>query len=424
MSKIPLALPALTLIAMVQAQANVPLDLQILNLKSGQAIDYPLAFVYGKTTHAGSSISVNGIPWPIAGGQFKALVKLRPGRNSVVLNVAGDSAVFPLQYQPKTNTRFMRLVYFLGSDQYGDFEAPAGMPNKVEDAVARIRLAGLLMQTFYAETGARMAKTVLGQADAPLKTFRLELDSNEEPIVHVVTSKTHTAAQLRAMRSTASYPLAHDQIHAQLGGGTLKQAVIMGFSNKVYYEAQAANGDGSAWGGGSLDGSGDGGTTACNLYAWAPSLAEFMGAMTNTKAPEAGLCRDWNFGTYFQNYSLTVGGWFHEMGHTFGLGHTSAGIMSADIGVTFRFFLIQDPVNKQKVYAPDTEKPDLWWDRSQASMWAGAYFKVEPVSMRPYLARTRVGSDAGGASIAAGSWRLDGKRVGITVSPPKFSRLP
>lgn len=423
---------ALALVVLGAAGMARSQSMQILNAKSGDALDYPLAFLYGSTTAQATEVKVGGIVWPVRGGHFKALVRLKPGVNDIAFEFGAVKETFTLRFMPKVNPKFVRVVYFLGSDQDGAFESPAGMPNQVADAVARIKLASLLMQTFYAESWKRTVESVRGTQGLAKKTFRLETDANGEPIIHVVKSTQRTAAQWRAIASNTAYGQAHTEIRSKLGGSaTYKQAVIMGFSNRQHYVDQTAAGTGVAWGGGSLNGSGNGATSGCTLYAWAPTLEGFVGAFTNKTVPEAGLCRDWNKATYMGNYSTTLGGWYHEIGHTFGLGHTAYGIMSGQIDQIYRFFMIEDVSRNNQVLSPANELPNTWWHSSEVGTPDSDYFTVTPFS-----SAIRIGVNGrveaaravpfSGVLCAGGSscYSLDGRNLGSLRSVPNFPALP
>ncbi|HKP96294.1 MAG TPA: hypothetical protein VJ385_11090 [Fibrobacteria bacterium] len=393
--------------------------MKILNALPSETLEYPLAFLYGSAALDSGTVKVDGISWPVRNGHFKVLAKLKPGLNDLAFDFGSAKESFAVRYQPKSNPKYVRLVYFLGSDQDGSFPAPAGMPNGVAEAVARIKLGGLLMQTFYAESGKRTTEAVNGSRGLQKRTFRLELDADGEPVVHVVKSVRRTAAEWRAQPSNTAYGEVHDEIRKILGNeGTFKQAVIMGFSNRDHYVAQKAAGTGVAWGGGSRDGSGNGATTGCTLYAWAPSLAEFVPAFSNRRVPEASLCRDWDYATYMGNYSTTLGGWFHEIGHTFGLGHTDYGIMSPQIDKVNRFFMIEDAIRKNEYLLPEKELPNTWWYTSQTSMWQGDFFATQPAALAYGGAEPRQGAFPAESGAGFHGWRwerggysLDGRTV-------------
>jgi hypothetical protein len=290
--------------------------------------------------------------WPVVAGRFKALVPLAPGCNDMTFATTGASAEFALTYAPQTNPRRVRPVYIITADGDGSFDAAPGEANDVASAVARIRLAARLMQTFTAEK-----MQVQGQGR---RTFRLETDAAGVPVVQVFRSDL-TTAQAYAMDAGALW----GHFYGELGlgnGDDVKVIAIMGMS---HYDAATgtllAHG---ALGGGHL--AMFGGT---GLHTWATSLDDLVAHLSDTTFIDTSVLSDDSAGrgTYWANFSTGIGAAMHELGHTLSLPHPADGLTTMGRGLDHfnRAFMLSEPYSSAgpglDVIQPSDE---VGWDRS------------------------------------------------------------
>ena len=91
----------------------------------------------------------------VRNGRFKFLVRLRRGENKFVFGTMGFAASVSSSYalsvfrETKTPpSKVVKLVYLVPADGEGEFQAPDGMGNSVDEAVPRIALAAELVQCF------------------------------------------------------------------------------------------------------------------------------------------------------------------------------------------------------------------------------------------------------------------------------------
>ena len=91
----------------------------------------------------------------VRNSRFKFLVRLRRGENKFVFRTmgfaVGSSSSYALSVFRETKAppaKVVKLVYLVPADGEGEFQAPDGMGNGVEEAVPRIALAAELVQCF------------------------------------------------------------------------------------------------------------------------------------------------------------------------------------------------------------------------------------------------------------------------------------
>lgn len=108
--------------------------------------------------------------WPIHNNQFKAIVQLHAGDNTIHLETSNDQAAIHIHYELPLTTKFVRPIYIVctDDDSHGQFQGPEGTDCSSESACSRIALGTRLLQSFTAE---KLREHGLGR-----KTFALECD--------------------------------------------------------------------------------------------------------------------------------------------------------------------------------------------------------------------------------------------------------
>eukprot|EP01087_Luapelamoeba_hula_P016945 TRINITY_DN5273_c0_g1_i1.p1 TRINITY_DN5273_c0_g1~~TRINITY_DN5273_c0_g1_i1.p1 ORF type:complete len:784 (-),score=87.02 TRINITY_DN5273_c0_g1_i1:97-2418(-) len=124
--------------------------------------------------------------WPIVQGHFKVLALLSEGPNTISFSAGRYAHTLKVVYNPavgaNTTGKFVRMVYLVAKGEDGSFQVPNGVPNDLNEAVQRLKLGALLMQTFCAES---MKRHGLGR-----RTFTLEMDDEDGlPKVTIFHSK-------------------------------------------------------------------------------------------------------------------------------------------------------------------------------------------------------------------------------------------
>jgi hypothetical protein len=319
------------------------MEIGVENLREGEAVGYPLVLLEGHVRCAGGALEDPSLPancfldatisglstrwrWPVArhSGAFKTFVLLpSAGEFSITLRLEAPDCerVFHVVYSPPTAPKFTVRFYYQKSSDATDsaqgFDAPHGVDTSDAAAVARIQTAALLMQTATAEM---MYAAGLGR-----RSFALEFEDGL-PAVRLLRS-SFSDATARSIRDQELIQRVGQDITTQ-GLDTdaeheFKHAVILGCST---YNPETRKAEGhTALGGGKVGIFG-----SCGLHTWPSRLEELTACcLNNAKIDTTRLLDDSCYrGTFWANFSTGIGAFLHELGHTFGLGHSESGIMA------------------------------------------------------------------------------------------------
>jgi hypothetical protein len=85
-------------------------------------------------------------------------------------------------YLPLLQNPPVHLAIVLARDSDGTYEAPPERPNGLEEAVKRLRVAGLLWQAYTAEQLFRVFPSGLGRGESYRRSFRLEEEWMEDTL--------------------------------------------------------------------------------------------------------------------------------------------------------------------------------------------------------------------------------------------------
>lgn len=317
---------------------------KVTNHKVGDVVRYPLALLCGvcPSDEASSSVFVANcssrnpdtfISWPLIYGKFKLFVLLVPGKNELILKERLKSEEncqsFTLVFEPLTSfpSNYIRLVYVLCQDapEEGNFQGPHGEDCSVESACDRIALGMQMLQTTMSES--------LSASGMSRKSFRLEQSKDfGKPFVHVFRSKLCYDEAIGMTAGDVWSYVATELMNSELRDGDRCKFVAFvswtryhdGAEPKTYAEVLSRTTGHVMIGAGGLALCG----TGC-LYTWARSVEELPPRLYDSRPVDRLRFMDGsNYrGTLSACYSSSLGGVLHEMGHTFGLGHTAEGIM-------------------------------------------------------------------------------------------------
>ncbi len=313
------------------------------NFRDGETFGYPLVRLYGNFPSGGEgTVTVTNLStqqsarWPIFNDDYKAFVKLGPGPNQIQLNFNGAVQNLTLNYQPPSNpAKTVKLFFYLGSDGTGAIDAPPGMDNSMAEAIKRIQVDGLMLQSFYAETLKSSVEKQEGLSNLPKSTFALELNQNNDPIVHVVRGSQSQLAlwtrnngpqDLIDARTIFSSNSSYDHPNSLFLGYTGISHLDPATGN---YRAGLANGGGGSEPFGYGMGSIGGGTSMIhsgNLIFHPRSFEQIASAFADDTPFEPGYTVEDSDarGNRWGSLTSTLGGWAHEAGHGLGLYHPDA----------------------------------------------------------------------------------------------------
>ncbi|XP_053652519.2 uncharacterized protein [Cherax quadricarinatus] len=308
--------------------------LEVTNLRNGEVLPHRLCLLRVVGTqpeatcaaiHNQSDNSRNGALWKIHHGGFNALVPLVKGTNDLRIICGTEETTIQVVYKPLDIPRFIRLVYITCMNE-DKFQGPKEMERSPNTAVRKIQTGALVLQAFVAET---LAAEGLGR-----RTFRFELDTEGNPIVHVIQlpltiREAHKFTEERLWETSALHILS-----SHLSDKMCKYVAFFGgtrFSNpdKISLKNETeimglTKGQVSLGGGGlALVGTGA-------LYSWATEVDQVMDAMQDPTPVDSTSLMDFSGGrgTWGACYGTHLGSVLHELAHTLDLGHTPHGIMA------------------------------------------------------------------------------------------------
>lgn len=312
----------------------------VTNHKPGSIVHYPLVLLSGVCRSDCSTASVfvanlSGLcpdhftPWPTAYGAFKVIVQLVRGRNDLVLKHDRDCQTFTLFFEPVLHNqcKYVRLVYVTCSDapQNGNFQGPEEENCSIESACNRIGLGMQILQMAMAET---LAASGIGN-----KSFCLECTEEGKAVVHVFESELRYGEALAMTSEDIWNYVATELMNSKLRDGD--RCKFVAFLSWTRYQGDGVRPTTHGEVMKRVSGHvmiGAGGLALCGtgcLYTWAQNADELSGRLYDTRRVDyLRFMDDSNYrGTLSACYSSSLGGVLHELGHTFGLGHTADGIM-------------------------------------------------------------------------------------------------
>ena len=165
------------------------------NYYNYDTVNYPVIRLYGVWSNNQGELqvtlnsSVLPYKWKYRNTIFKVFIKLSIGRNTIILtDNDGNTKTVNIYYDLPTinpNQPILKLVLYDSYDGTGVCDAPPSRTdNTLQDNINRVKTDGLLLQSFFAEAYRAARHKQEGLFGLPFTTFNLELDSNQEPVVH------------------------------------------------------------------------------------------------------------------------------------------------------------------------------------------------------------------------------------------------
>jgi len=382
-----------TVLATDQKHLRPPLaSITIENFENGETVRYDLPLLTG--TAQGTSdliIYVNGATtqWSVNDGRWRAFVSLREGTNHLTLMTKwGGYLSFYLEYLPLANDKTIRLVYLLGSDSAGNFDAPPGVSNALVDAIPRIQLAGRMIQSLTAE--------LFADKGLPRQTFRLLTGADKAPIVETQISPL-SVNELRSMDGLQLWfhfvglmrdiPNRENIIDFAIIADTHFDPSI----NPTIPLAHTALGAFplALFGGGSI-------------HSWPTTVDKIESRYTDSRPTEPFLFPEFGRSNqYWSNATTSVGAAMHELGHTFGLGHPDPGdaanLMNRGFDYLNRAIVTFEP--GLGAIDPASDLMPRWDDSSIAILRDNPWFAAAPpapATANVFVTSTPYNGDLGG----------------------------
>ena len=304
-----------TVFGAIRAEAaETPETIRVTNFRDGDTVRFPVPLLKGELGKDDSIAVENASPTPafradglVRDGRFKILCELAPGTNRIRLKSKNAETILVLNYAPQTNPYFVRAIYM--TDKSGNTEYQSTRPDDPQNYQAKIATALTLMQTFTAE---RMHELGFGR-----QTFNLETDAAGRVKVHVFKG-SRDAEDYYKLNDQLWYVRVAAELDKEFPTRKAKNVVIAAYTRFDPKTGKMLGHTALGGGGQGLFGSGD-------LFTWPDSIETAQAAFMNTTRidPKAIMSDSIGRHTYWGAASTTIGATLHEMGHAFGLPHTT-----------------------------------------------------------------------------------------------------
>lgn len=312
-----------------------PVSLDVTNVTPGETVRYPLLLLRGSTK--GTEV-LAGLGWkstvkfPAANGRYEAAVELKPGSNMVLVASGRETVKVQVNYLPMRTPYRVRAVYLQAKDEGTEYDGPSDMDRTAYGE--KLDLALKMMQAVAAES--------MREAGYGRKTFPLEFGADGKVVVHVVRTD-ETGDNLRSLDGNALWSRFYGELEKTFPYDVNKVCGVMAFTR---YDRRSKRGLGhTALGGGGF-GLFGGGT----MWSWPTTLADVPKVYADGRVlnPEVEMDDSGLRGTVWASAATAVGAMLHEMGHTFGLPHSTDGrsAMSRGFDLFNRRFLVIEPPRK------------------------------------------------------------------------------
>lgn len=324
----------------------------VTNFHNGETVNYSLVLIKGIITRGNSNnedkltcICTNDgnqikTQWNVFNGEFKLLLELQRGENVIGLEYSEQHRkTLLLEYIPRRTNLRVTPVYIICQGHDGCFQSPIEVDNSIESACSRIAIGSKLIQCITAE---KLFESGVGR-----KTFQLEHEVNPKTQECIIFKSNLNVNKARKMKQAELWAhFGRELMLSDLGSNERK---FLGFISCTRFkgtdidkpmthdEIVSLTEAYAALGGGGLALFG----TGC-LYTWPLSVEEIIPRFLDLSPVNTRRFMDdsgyrGNLGGCF---ATTLGSVFHELGHTFDLGHTKDGIMGRGFDNLDRVFLV------------------------------------------------------------------------------------
>lgn len=337
--------------ALHESESNVLPSIVLTNYADGTEIRFPAPLLRGilanidldsvTVINQSSTRETRIMPAEAYQGQFKALTELVPGKNRLLIRAGTAELTLNLTYTPQTNPYRVTVIYFTDSSGSTEYQTPLG--HDAQNFRDKLDTAMKLMQTFTAES--------LNDQGYGRATFNLEIgEDGKVPVI--VVKGSHPVEYYRKLCDTdLSYEIGQE-LDKQLCNQKYNALIFTTFAwidkQSGLLRAYSARG---------------GMNYALNshpdLFTWPGRLQDVQKVFSDSTALSTE-CRifkrdDQNSlpystsgykDTFWAAASTSMGISLHELGHTFGLNHSSwvFDIMNSwGIDHFNRFFSVADP---------------------------------------------------------------------------------
>ncbi|CAF1093287.1 unnamed protein product [Didymodactylos carnosus] len=298
--------------------------------------------------------------FPVRNGQFKALIHLSPGENTIKMNFYDGSSPWvsswTVNYTPLLQNPPLHLCIIVGSDSpltYDDVPDSQDPPY-LDTAIKKLRLAGYLWQAY---TSCQMSSNGLGH-----RTFQLNeswqrdtLSSADQSYRYTATIRVlkskYTTAEIRdpqraqqnksAEKTSSLFDIALEAIRPEFPGERNHIAALFldsHFENGLI-TGHAALGLGSVTAQHSLAIFG-----SHSLFSWPTSLENVIPCFMDERSVNTSYCGvDVEGDKYWIACNVGIGAMMHEVGHLFGCPHQRSGVMMRDYIRLSRSFSVIEP---------------------------------------------------------------------------------
>ena len=311
-------------------------DLRVVNPSKGTVLSYPVGLLYGEVADQNATEvqlvnpKIHTRKECVVGqayrGRFKVLAPLRPGKNTLKVSCGDASTTWNLTYTPNGNPYKVRVIYMMDSGGNTRFQTLSDKAS--QDFRGKLGTAMKLMQTMTAE---RMNDLGYGR-----RTFNIELDDEGETVVHVLRGEK-TAKEYYEDQSW--FHTVYREVEKKFSMEKARYLVIPAYT-RFDPETKKAYGH-TALGGGGLAMFGGG-----TLYCWPDNIETAYYRMIDPTRIDGNRIMDDSVGrsTWWSCGATCIGASLHEIGHTFGLPHSTDpfDIMTRGHDHFYRPFLLRE----------------------------------------------------------------------------------